>query len=379
MTRSEEESRSLNLRSLDALRGFLATYVLLGHCRWLLWAGNSEWNQQPHSWWSNILAYASASLRFGHEAVIVFFVLSGFFIHLRISQQLAKSQTFQFNILNFFQRRCYRLVPPYLFALALTVILDLVGRSLYPTLYLGMTGDALLDQNFQRKEFSLISVVPALLLLPSSLGKDFGSNAPLWSLAYEIVYYFLYPFWLRLRQLRALPAYLAGLGLPVLASFFLRDGFTHQVMIHYPIWLCGAALAEILSKRKLPERVILISSLVFVIAFVSIQFPVYLPFLIIFHALLGSSAVLLVVSLPLSLLKNKIHLICEQLGIESYTLYISHFPIITLISAWSIETFKSRPIHGWLAVGGAILTLLLSHICFGICEHHFLHSRLKMK
>ena len=36
-------SPSLNLKSLDALRGFLAIYVLLGHCRWLLWAGNTEY------------------------------------------------------------------------------------------------------------------------------------------------------------------------------------------------------------------------------------------------------------------------------------------------------------------------------------------------
>lgn len=379
MTRLEEDSLSINLRSLDALRGLLATYVLLGHCRWLLWAGNSEWSQHPHSWWSNILAYASASLRFGHEAVIVFFVLSGFFIHLKVSQQLAKSKHFEFNIINFFKRRCYRLIPPYFFALALTVILDLLGRSLYPTLYMGMTGDSMLDQNFQRKEFSVASIVPALLMLPSSLGKDFGTNAPLWSLAYEVDYYLLYPLWLSLRKSGALPAYLAGVGLAILASFFLEESFIRQVLIHYPIWLCGAGLSEILSTRKLPKWIIYTSILVLLIAFAAVQFTIKLSFLILLYALLGSSVVLLVVNLPLLIVKNKIHHFFEQLGLKSYTIYIFHFPMIVFISAWSIEIFKGRPIHGWLAVGGAVLTLLFSHIFFEICERYFLHSRLNLK
>ncbi len=38
MTTAHDRS---NLRALDALRGFLATYVVLGHARWLLWCGNA--------------------------------------------------------------------------------------------------------------------------------------------------------------------------------------------------------------------------------------------------------------------------------------------------------------------------------------------------
>lgn len=45
----KKKKRTLNLRSLDVLRGVLAVYVLLGHCRWLLWIGNSEWNKITHS------------------------------------------------------------------------------------------------------------------------------------------------------------------------------------------------------------------------------------------------------------------------------------------------------------------------------------------
>ncbi|MBS9392765.1 MAG: hypothetical protein HEQ29_06310 [Dolichospermum sp. LBC05a] len=66
-----------------------------------------------------------------------------------------------------------------------------------------------------------------------------------------------------------------------------------------------------------------------------------------------------------------------MIGIESYTIYICHFPIITLISAWSIDVLGGRPLHGWLVIGGAIITLLTTHLCFLVCERHFLHQRLK--
>ncbi|MHC5757589.1 acyltransferase family protein [Nostoc sp.] len=371
---------SLNLRSLDALRGFLAIYVLAGHCRWLLWIGNIGWSQYPHSWYAEILVYASASLRYGHEAVIIFFVLSGFFIHLRVSKQLAQSKTFQLNIRNFFHRRCHRLVPPYILALALTTILDLVGRFLYPILYTSLTGDILLDQNFLRKEFSVTSVLPALFMLPSSMGKDFGSNGPLWSLAYEVIYYLLYPLWLKIRYFGALPAYGTGVIVAVLGQLFFMPSFATQVLIHYQIWLSGALIAEIISQKKLifTKTNIWISGLLLLVAFLATHLTLASPLLILVYAVLGSSVVLLITSLPLSICQHPVHKYFEIIGIESYTIYICHFPILTFISAWTFEVLDGRPAHGFLALGGGLFTLLICHILFLLCERYFLHSRLKI-
>ena len=71
------------------LRGLLAAYVLAGHARWLLWTGQGKWAAKSHSVWQNVLATSSGLPRYGHEAVMVFLVLSGFFIHLRAAQQQA--------------------------------------------------------------------------------------------------------------------------------------------------------------------------------------------------------------------------------------------------------------------------------------------------
>lgn len=136
---------AINLRALDVLRGLLAVYVLAGHARWLLWTGYANWQGGAHPGWANALAKAGASLRYGHEAVMVFFVLSGFFIHLRAAEQLGEGNTVRFSAGDFFRRRVRRLLPPYALALLVTFTADFAGRQIYPALYAGQVGDALLD------------------------------------------------------------------------------------------------------------------------------------------------------------------------------------------------------------------------------------------
>ncbi len=117
-----------SLRSLEGLRGFLALYVVLHHVRWLLWEQQAVWSQSPHPWWANILAVASASLRYGHEAVICFFVLSGFFIHFRWAKEASHGKDARLDVTEYARRRAHRLIPPYAVALVATVLLRWLPR-----------------------------------------------------------------------------------------------------------------------------------------------------------------------------------------------------------------------------------------------------------
>ena len=103
----------MHLKRLDALRGLLALYVLAGHARWLLWEGASAFASHARSWWALATAYGTAGLRFGHEAVMVFFVLSGFFIHLKAAESLAEGRVPGLSAGAFCARRAQRLLPPY--------------------------------------------------------------------------------------------------------------------------------------------------------------------------------------------------------------------------------------------------------------------------
>lgn len=368
----------LNLRDLDALRGAAAVYVLIGHSRWLLWAGHAAWVSQPHPQWESLLAYGSGAFIFGREAVMVFFVLSGFFIHLRAAADLRNETPVRQSASRFYGRRAHRLVAPYVFALAATVVLDLAGRSWFPQLYLGHTGDRLLDANFANTGYSWSSVVPALLVLPSSLGRDFGTNGPLWSLAFETCYYAFYPAWLALRRRHAGAAFV---GLPLLClALSLGPGisFVADVLMHYPIWLAGAALAERAPSLRSSGRLVLAAVAVFALGMllrVWSDAPLLRAVSAIFF---GSGAVVAVIALPASWRPARLLAAFEFLGVRSYSIYILHFPLLVLLSAWLIQSQGARPLHGWFAAAGAVAAVGFACACFEICERRFLHPRLRL-
>jgi len=307
--------------------------------------------------------------------VMVFFVLSGFFIHLRSSQDLAGGRQVRLDTREFYKRRIHRLLAPYLFALLITLVCDLVGREWFPRLYSANTGDPLLDQNFAKKGYGLESVLPALVLLPSSFGKDFGSNGPLWSLAYEIIFYALYPGWLALR--RQSPT-LAFCLVPIACSaiaFIPTQSFALSVLLHYPIWLAGAALAEVLQRIKPAKSLIGAAALLFCAA-ILLHLAIHHPLLKLLGAVvLGTSAVCAFAALPTEFCGNIFAKAAEYFGIRSYTIYIVHFPLVALLSACVIEVGGARPLNGWVALVGGALVLAFGCLCFSACERHFLHRR----
>ncbi|MES2568821.1 MAG: acyltransferase [Verrucomicrobiota bacterium] len=366
----------MNLRSLDALRGLLATYVLLGHSRWLLWAGHEEWSRHAHALLEKIIVYASALLRYGHEAVTVFFVLSGFFIHLRFAQSSADKRQEEFQWSRFFQRRLHRLLPPYWLALGLTVVLDAIGRHFCSALYNGTTGNTLLDLNFAQTGFSSGAVLPALLMLPKSLGIGFGSNGPLWSLAFEVVYYLLYPAWLGLRRLNAVAAYLAAPLIGFGALLLPQVTFISAVLQYYPVWIAGAALAEILCRPGKSLLALACPLGVGIFAWIGFRLVPSNAWVLLGSASAGFIAVLLFARLPSGICNFRVHRIAEQVGLRSYSLYICHFPILCLMSAWLMATQGSRPVNGAIALTGAMVAFALSLGCFEMCEKRFLHRSL---
>jgi len=363
-------ARRINFGNLDALRGLLAVYVVIGHCRWLLWGGHAAWLAAPHAAWETVPAYGSAVFRYGREAVMVFFVLSGFFIHFRWAEPATRER---FQAAPFYRRRWHRLAAPYFFALAITVICDLIGRAWWPTLYEARTGDSIVDTTFVVGGYSQASVVPAVMLLPSSLGRDFGSNGPLWSIAFEAVYYALYPLWLRVRRRSWVAAFVAIPAMCLMLALGPVRIFPVAVLMYYPIWLAGALLAERMITVGVPRRAVAIGAAMFGAGAALYLLGDVLLVRVIASLVFGTGLVLAFGALQT---RDPVLLpMFERLGVRSYTIYIVHFPFLALLSASVFETAGGRPTHGWLALAGAVVCVGAGWLCFELCERRFLHSR----
>ncbi|NUS09351.1 MAG: acyltransferase [Nonomuraea sp.] len=149
------------LAGLDGLRGLAALFVVLHHC-WLLSFPGFPVNDAP--WWTGWLLY-------GHFAVVVFIVLSGFSLAVspaRNGWELGSARTF-------FQRRAWRILPPYWAALLFSLVIAW----------------AVIPQPGQQAPTGQSALIYGLLLQDV-----FGSPSPngaMWSIAVEAQLYLVFP------------------------------------------------------------------------------------------------------------------------------------------------------------------------------------------
>jgi len=172
---------------IDQLRGLAALAVVVCHLSVSAYLDVPNVDGGRWPWLAMLLG-------FGYLGVPLFFVISGFCIHLPFARALAQDPgaVSMPDWRRFFARRFWRLYPPYLAALA--VALGLWWATGEPVPWPAVTTQALLVHPFHTSTFD-------------------GVNPPAWTLSVEAQLYVAYPlvFWLtaRVGALRALGAVLA--------------------------------------------------------------------------------------------------------------------------------------------------------------------------
>ncbi len=277
----------------------------------------------------------------------------------------------QFSSGGFIRRRVRRLLPAYALALVVTMAADFVGREICPALYAGQIGDTLLDTNFAQKNYSAAAVVPALVGLPSAFGQNFGTNGPLWSLAFEVVYYALYPLWLMLRQRSGVAACLIPVLVGVAAAMAPQLRFASAVLANWPLWIAGAALAEWMSRTGTNRHGWLALPLASALVMATL-IPNH-SLRLSFYLVGGVAGVMFFATGPMSFLRLLPVRLLEKLGMASYSIYIFHFPLMALASALVFARLGARPAHGWFALLGSAAVLAAAYGCYWVCERHFLN------
>jgi peptidoglycan/LPS O-acetylase OafA/YrhL len=176
---------------------------------------------------------------FGHDAVMVFFVLSGYLITGTILRDVGRRQwAWPRYLLNRFSRLYVVLIP----GLIATVFWDSLGIHLFPAhpAYTGATQPWMHDFFPVQPALTAAAFIGNVTFLQRIMGTpSLGSNNPLWSLTYELAYYLVFPAaLLALSTTRRWRDRIAcGLASVVLAFVFGR-----AVLLYFPIWLFGLGL-----------------------------------------------------------------------------------------------------------------------------------------
>ena len=160
-----------HLRHLDGLRALAAVYVLLCHAF-------LEVNFRGQAL-GNTTKFLLQFFFFGHYAIDLFIVLSGFCLMLPV---LRNGGTLRGGAWRFLKRRAWRIIPPYYAALTLSLLL-IAGCIHQKT---GTHWDASLPVTGR-------SILTHLALVQDVFGDDANINHVLWSISVEWRIYFLLP------------------------------------------------------------------------------------------------------------------------------------------------------------------------------------------
>jgi peptidoglycan/LPS O-acetylase OafA/YrhL len=345
------------LSHMDLLRGLSAVAVLLGHVRGLLYV---DYQTLP----SRSVGIRALYLLTGfqHQAVVVFFVLSGFFIG---SSVLRSNAAHQWSWGSYLTRRFTRLYVVLVPALILTLVLDSVGMHFFgaDNIYGGKLDAPMLVLTDARTTSGVACFVGNLAFLQYMFVQPYGTNSPLWSLGYEFWSYITFPllFAVAARSSSVRTRLVAGVvAAPIL---FIGSG---DFIKYFGIWLFGALVAtswkRVASDRVIPNWLVAPGLLLFLtivtIARATVSHPIVRDYVT--AAFTAGFLLLLLCRTPMRSASERYARFATGLAGFSYTLYLIHFPIVALINAAVIGVHRWPPTPPYLALGGLLCSIILA-------------------
>ena len=210
--------------TIEAIRGFSAIYVMLGHIVLLY---------KPYEFFPKYEFITKTLFGYGHQAVLLFFIVSGFSITYSSSKLDVSDLQ---NIKDYFFKRFRRIYPLFFIILLISLFV------------LNVTGT---ESDIKRNILSFFFLTD---IATGSILNPIPTNYPIWSLSYEAVYYLLFPFmlffWRKIGQRRF---FLFILIISILAGIIGLSGWPNHIfniLQYYWIWIAGAMLADAYMMNK---------------------------------------------------------------------------------------------------------------------------------
>ncbi|MBV8884154.1 MAG: acyltransferase family protein [Chroococcidiopsidaceae cyanobacterium CP_BM_RX_35] len=342
--KEEPSKQRLRLAYLDGIRGLASLYVVLVH---------SYFDPGSALLWLPVTYF----LRYGIFAVVIFIVLSGYCLMLPIVR--SKRGSLSGGLLGFFMRRIRRILPPYYTALFFCMLIGGVTLLLKQASVFGWA-DIRLDalNGLFSPVFSFRDVFIYFLFIQNFGLHNRMIDGPTWTIAVEWQIYFVFavlliPIWRRLGLLfTAMTAFVIGLALNYLMGSELSS---HVCPWFIGLFALGMAAAEINFSRKpsmfrlrsLPWEILAVTfaSLAFFTEWLRFRLNEGLPEWIVHYCVALGTACFLIYctnilisgkTFPpvLKLLESRW---LVALGIFSYSLYITHAPVVWLVQQFLLS------------------------------------------
>lgn len=338
---------------LDLVRGAAALEVCANHVRRLLLQPYSDLTQ-PRIWDTAIYLITS----FAHQAVVVFFVLSGFLIGGSVHQTFIAGK---WNWVRYLVQRLSRLWAVLVPCVILTLLLDDVGADLSggrgyngelaDMMFFGIKDNPPLDHSWR-------TILGNLFFLQEIATPMLGSNLALWSLANEFWYYILFPLGFLMLAGKKSMALRCCLGA---VALLICVALPNSVLEGGVVWLMGYG-GWVIAKHDKTMRFFLkpwvCISLLVVLA-TSLATVKTGSWLSSDYVLGATFSLLLPFLVRWREFPSWLESFSCRLSDISYSLYLSHFPILVLIIfGWMKKDHLQPSLESYALYFGLMVLLL---------------------
>ncbi len=221
--------KAYRLGYLDGIRGLTSLYVCIYHAFVVSAALPSTSDNAILKIFSSLKGQFLQAIffRYGHQAVVIFIIISGYSLMLPVIR--AGTKSLPGGIAQYWRRRAYRILPPYYAALGFSIILLLIVPGF------GDKSGTVWDQALPG--LNLEAIGSHLLLIHNWVPQmSLRINPPLWSIAVEWQLYFLFvfgllPLWFKLGKVAVV-----GTSFAISLGFYFWLSDAHYLI--YP-WFLG--------------------------------------------------------------------------------------------------------------------------------------------
>ncbi len=360
---------------LNLVRWFAAFLVVINHARCLIFVDYEHLEQK--SIFTNIF-YLLTGL--GHEAVVVFFVISGYLVGgLTWERWRASGPAYRAYASARISRIYTVLIPGLLAGLAL----DLIGLNFFNASGLYTNPDqyaivSLVGAAASRIDFQ--TFVGNVLMLQGVATSNFGSNAPLWSLACEWWYYCIFAVVAVVftgRGTERIICALLGAALIFLlpAQIVFGGGAIWVLGILARLWISSGLMRPHPAFGILLLAVSLVAGKIFIRSDQNLDLP-WLPLAFVKDFLVGISFVVAMAGVSRMTWTIPSTKLSERLADFSFSVYVFHFPAIFVLVAIACQTLGmnllSQPDAGSLAAFTSLVLLVYGYcfLCAQLTERH---------